>query len=242
MDLKLINDDCLVAMPKLLNDSINLIVTSPPYNMRTRVRNGKYTTRERSEHFSKKYKNFHDALSIDDYYNFHKEVINQMLRVSKIIFYNIQIVTGSKEALFKIIGDFNKNIKDIIVWDKGHGQPSMHTGVLNKATELIIMFESNAKAGRCFNTYNFKRGELDDIWRIPRSRSKTKTHAATFPLALAEKAIVNFSKENDLILDPFMGTGTTGIACKNTKRNFIGIELDQTYFNIAKERINNGKI
>jgi DNA modification methylase len=56
MDIKLINNDCLIAMPKLLNDSINLIVTSPPYNMRTRVRNGKYTTRERSEHFSKKYK------------------------------------------------------------------------------------------------------------------------------------------------------------------------------------------
>ena len=113
--MKLINDDCLIAIQKLANDSIDLIVTSPPYNMRTRVRNGKYTTRETSEHFSKKYKNFHDALSIDDYYTFHKEVINQMLRVSKIIFYNIQIVTGSKEALFKIIGDFNKNIKDIIV-------------------------------------------------------------------------------------------------------------------------------
>jgi site-specific DNA-methyltransferase (adenine-specific) len=113
----------------------------------------------------------------------------------------------------------------------------MHTGVLNKATELIIMFESNAKAGRCFNIYNFKRGELDDIWRIPRSRSKTKTHSATFPLSLAEKAIKNFSKENDIVLDPFMGTGTTGVACKNLNRDFIGIELDQEYFKIAKERI-----
>jgi len=237
--IKLINDDCLKAMKNMKNQSIDLVVTSPPYNMRTRIRNGKYTTRETTEHFSKKYKNFHDALSIEDYYNFHKKVIEEMLRLSKIIFYNIQIVTGSKEALFKIIGDFNKNIKDIIIWDKGHGQPAMHEGVLNKAVELIIMFEANAKAGRCFNNYNFKRGELSDIWRIPRERSKTKNHSAVFPLALAEKAINNFSKENNIVLDPFMGTGTTGIACKNTNRQFIGIELDENYYKIALERINN---
>jgi site-specific DNA-methyltransferase (adenine-specific) len=112
--------------------------------MRTRVQM-ENTNRENSKHFSKKYKNFNDALNIEDYYFFHKEVINQMLRVSKIIFYNIQIVTGSKEALFKIIGDFNKNIKDIIVWDKRHGKPSMHTGVLNKATELIISLNQMQK-------------------------------------------------------------------------------------------------
>jgi site-specific DNA-methyltransferase (adenine-specific) len=235
--MKLFNDDCLKVLPTIPNNSIDLVVTSPPYNMRTRVNNGKYTTREKTNHFSKKYKNFDDALSIDDYYNFHKKIINEMLRISKLIFFNIQIVTGSKEALFKIIGDFNKNIKDIIIWDKGHGQPAMHIGVLNKATELIIMFESNAKAGRCFNTYNFNRGELSDIWRIPRERSITKKHSAIFPLSLAEKAIKNFSKENDIVLDPFMGSGTTGVACKNLKRDFIGIELDQEYFKIAKERI-----
>jgi site-specific DNA-methyltransferase (adenine-specific)/modification methylase len=235
--IELHHGDCLEIMKSMSDDSVDLIVTSPPYNMRTRVRNGKYTTRETSEHFSKKYKNFHDALSIDDYYNFHKDVINQMLRLSKVVFYNVQIVTGSKEALFKLIGDFNTSIKDIIIWDKGHGQPAMHAGVLNKATELVIMFESNAKAGRCFSTYNFNRGELSDIWRIPRERSKIKGHAAVFPLELAEQAINNFSYENNIILDPFMGSGTTGVACKNLNRNFIGIELDEEYFNIAKERI-----
>jgi site-specific DNA-methyltransferase (adenine-specific) len=108
----------LKILPTIPDNSIDLIVTSPPYNMRTRVTNGKYTTRENSKHFSKKYKNFNDALSIDNYYHFHKKVINEMLRISKIIFYNIQIVTGSKEALFKIIGDFNINIKDLIIWIK----------------------------------------------------------------------------------------------------------------------------
>tara|TARA_B110000008_G_scaffold185873_1_gene184712 strand:+ start:290 stop:1036 length:747 start_codon:yes stop_codon:yes gene_type:complete len=234
--------DCLDLMKSMPDNSVDLVVTSPPYNMRTRIRNGKYTTKEKSEHFSKKYDNFHDALSIDDYYNFHKEVICEMLRLSKVIFYNIQIVTGSKEALFKLIGNFSTSIKDIIVWDKGHGQPAMHTGVLNKATELIIMFESNAKAGRCFSEYNFNRGELSDIWRIPRERSSIKGHAAVFPLKLAEQAVSSFSKENSVILDPFMGSGTTGVACKNLNRNFIGIELDDKYFYIAKQRINNTQL
>ena len=136
------NVDCMDYMKSLPDNAFDLIVTSPPYNMRTRVRNGQYTTREKSEHFSKKYKNFDDALSIDDYFDFHSNALKQMLRISNVVIYNIQIVTGSKEALFKMIGLFNKEIKDIAIWDKGHGQPSMHEGVLNKATELILIFES----------------------------------------------------------------------------------------------------
>lgn len=53
-----------------------------------------------------------------------------------------------------------------------------------------------------------------------------------------EILIENSSKENDIVLDPFMGSGSTGVACVNTNRNFIGVELDENYFNIAKERIN----
>ena len=131
------NENCLETLSRMPDKCIDLVVTSPPYNMRTRIRNGEYTTREKSEHFSKKYKHFDDALSIDDFYSFHSEVLNELLRVSKIVCYNFQIVTGSKEAFFKIIGDFNKHIKDIIIWDKGHGQPAMHGQVLNSCYENI---------------------------------------------------------------------------------------------------------
>lgn len=62
-------------------------------------------------------------------------------------------------------------------------------------------------------------------------------HPAMFPLDLAEDMIKSWSNENDLVLDCFMGSGTTGVACKNLNRNFIGIELDENYFNIAKDRI-----
>ena len=64
---KIYHEDCLDTMSRMGDKFIDLTVTSPPYNMRTRIRNGKYTTREKGEHFSKKYKHFDDALSIEDF-------------------------------------------------------------------------------------------------------------------------------------------------------------------------------
>ena len=73
--------------------------------------------------------------------------------------------------------------------------------------------------------------------------SKERTgHPAQFPESLVEDHILSWSNECDVILDPFMGSGTTGIACLNTNRNFIGMELDENYFNIATNRIKNHKV
>ena len=228
--------DCLEVMKSLPDKSIDLTVTSPPYNMRTRIRNGKYTTREKSEHFSKKYHHFDDALPIDDFYEFHKQSLTEMLRVSKIVIYNFQIVTGSKEAFFKIIGDFNKDIKDIIIWDKGFGQPAMHEKVLNSAYELILILEGDKKCGRVIQNATFKRGEMQNILRVNRVKPP-KGHSAIFPPELIKQIINNFSKEGDLVLDPFMGTGTTALVCKELNRNFIGCEISSEYCDIIKERV-----
>jgi len=234
---QVIQGDCLEVMKEIPDKSIDMIFTSPPYNMRTRIRNGKYTTREKSEHFSKKYSNFDDALPIDEFYNFHKKCIEEMLRISKIVIYNFQIVTGSKEAFFKIIGDFNKDIKDIIIWDKGFGQPAMHEKVLNSSYEFILIMEDDKKCGRVIQNSTFKRGELQNILRINRVNSKIKGHSAVFPLKLAETIIKNFSNENDTVLDCFAGTGTTAIACINLNRNYILIEKEPKYVNIIRERL-----
>jgi len=228
--------DCLEVMKTLPDNCVYLTVTSPPYNMRTRIRNGKYTTREKSEHFSKKYQHFDDALPIDDFYSFHKNCITEMLRISKIVIYNFQIVTGSKEAFFKIIGDFNKDIKDIIIWDKGFGQPAMHEKVLNSAYELMLVLEGDKKCGRVIQNAIFKRGEMQNILRVNRVKPP-KGHSAIFPPELIKQIIKNFSKEEDLILDPFMGTGTTALVCKELNRNFIGCEISSEYCDIIKERV-----
>ncbi len=234
---QLIQGDCLDKMQTIPDDSVDMVFTSPPYNMRTRIRNGKYTTREKSEHFSKKYKYFDDALPINEFYLFHSKVLHELLRVSKVVCYNFQIVTGSKEAFLKIIGDFNKVIKDIIIWDKGHGQPAMHEKVLNSAYEMILVLENDKKCGRVIQNAAFERGKMQNILRIGRGKKISKVHSAIFPLELAEAIIIGFSNEKDTVLDPFMGSGTTGVACRNLNRNFIGIELDNKYFEIARKRI-----
>lgn len=224
-------------MKDIPDGSIDMILTSPPYNMRTRIRNGKYTTREKSEHFSKKYRYFDDALPIDDFYNLHRDCLTEMLRISKVVIYNFQIVTGSKEAFFKIIGDFSKDIKDIIIWDKGFGQPAMHGKVLNSAYEMLLILEGDKMAGRAINNSNFNRGEMQNILRIGRGKKISNIHSACFPIKLAEEIITNFSKENDTVLDPFAGSGTTAIACMNTNRNYILMEKEEKYFNLINDRI-----
>ena len=68
-------------------------------------------------------------------------------------------------------------------------------------------------------------------------RSRWQKHPTQKPVALLEYLIKTYTNENELVLDNCMGSGSTGVACVNTNRNFIGIELDKNYFNIAKERI-----
>lgn len=235
---KIHNTDCLEFMKTLPDNCVNCVITSPPYNMRLRIRNGEYTQREFGAHFSKKYSDFGDAIPMEDYYNFHKQSLKEMIRISPIVFWNIQIVTGSKEAVFKIIGDFAREITDIIIWDKGFGQPAINEKVLNSAYEMIVIFEGNRKNGRKFNQAYFKRGTLQNIWRIGRGgKGDIKTHTAVFPVKLVTEILQNFTKENDIVFDPFIGTGTTAIGCRQLKRNYVGCEISSEYCKIAEDRI-----
>jgi DNA modification methylase len=81
-----------------------------------------------------------------------------------------------------------------------------------------------------------KLGKRHNVWDI-KSSTKVGTHTATFPLELPTDHIKTWSNEGDIVLDPFMGSGTTGVACVNLNREFIGIELDENYFKIAEDRI-----
>lgn len=228
--------NCLDGLSFLPDNSIDLVVTSIPYNMRTRIRNNQYTTREKAEHFSKKYSEFPDDLSIEEYYDFHKQVLTELLRVSKIICLNYQIVTGSKEAFFKLLGDFSPYIKDIMIWEKS-GQPAMHEKVLNSCYEFVVILESDGDKGRVINNSYFARGTQNNIIKGFKKNNNIEGHGACFPLDFAKKLITLFSKEGDLILDPFLGSGTTALAAKLTSRDYIGFELIEKYAKIAQERI-----
>lgn len=180
-------------------------------------------------------------MPMDDYYEFNKAVVSECLRVSDLVFYNVQFLTGNKPALFKLMGDFSDKLKEFIVWDKGHAQPAIGKGVMNSQFEAILVFQNSKPESRSFSTAQFDRGTLSNVWQINRERSKIKGHGAVFPYELASRAIKSFSAEGAVVLDPFMGSGTTGAAAKKLNRKFIGIELDPDYFTLAKDRINQTK-
>lgn len=235
--IKLMHGDCLELMKLIPDGSVDMVLTSPPYNMNLRIRNGKYCSRQIVKELSTKYENFSDNLTIDELFEFNRNVIKECLRVSDLIFYNIQILTGNKPAFFKLMGEFSSNLKELIIWNKINAQPAIAKDVLNSQFELILVLQNTNPESRSFKTAQFKRGELSNLWGIKKGKKIHSSHGAVFPYELAEKVITNFTEYGSTILDPFMGTGTSGLACKNLNRNFIGIEQDDKYFQIAKDRI-----
>ena len=236
---KIYNENCLKTLSKMKDNSIDLVITSPPYNMNLRIRNGKYCSRQIVKEFSTKYDDFSDNLPIDEYNKFHTKVLKELLRVSDLVFYNVQIVTGSKRSVFKMIGEFADYLKEVIVWDKGYAQPAMQHQVLNRRTELILVFENDYPISRQFRKKGkFARGTFDDIWNIKRRYNRDSSNGAVFPEELVEKILHNFSCKKDIICDPFMGTGTTAVVAKKLNRKFIGSEINKKYIKIAEARLN----
>ncbi len=145
---KIYNEDCLKTLSRIPSNFVNYVINSPPYNMNLRIRDGKYCSRQIVKEFSTKYSGFADNIPIEEYNAFHTNILTELLRVSRVIFYNVQIVTGSKRSVFKMIGDFNEYLKDIIIWDKGVAQPSMQEKVINRSPELILVFENDYPISR----------------------------------------------------------------------------------------------
>jgi len=234
---KIYKESCLETLKRMKDNSIDSVITSPPYNMNLRIRNGVYCSRQIVKELSTKYANFDDNLPIDEYYELHLSILKELLRVSSMVFYNIQIVTGSKRAIFKIIGELSDYLKDIVIWDKGNGQPAMAERVMNRRTELILIFDKNNAISRQFDVCNFKRGTLDDLWLIKRGKKVSSEHGAVFPEELVYTILENFTKEGNTIYDPFMVTGTTAVVSKKLKRNYIGSEISDEYIKVANKRL-----
>ena len=228
--------NCLDFIQNIPNDYVDTTITSP-YNMNLRISNGKYVSRQiLKEEFSTKYNSFTDNMCIGDFYQFHLQMINQMLRITKNqIFYNFAIVTGSKRAFFRILGEFSRYVKEVFVWNKMREQPSINQGVINRRTELIVVFDKHNGISRMFQNANFDRGTMSDLINITPDRHPN--HGASYPIALMEHLMLNFTQPNDIIFDPFMGTGTTAVAAAQLHRRYLGCELDETYIEYAQSRL-----
>lgn len=210
---KIYNEDCLIGMKRIPDKSVDHSFTSPPYN---RKRNDKYN-------------NYDDTK--DDWYEFMSQVIKELLRVTRgYVFFNIQKNYYNKGDVFKLIGEHSEQIQEIIVWNKTNPTPSSNGGITNAYEFILVLGEKPLKANKNYTknvitTSVYSENPYKDI------------HRAVMKPQLASMIISNFTNEGDVVLDCFMGLGTTAIACIDANRKYIGFELDEGYCKISLDRI-----
>lgn len=217
---KIYNESNLETLKRMEDKSIDYVLTSPPYNIN-----------------SSKYDTYKDNLS--DYFDNQKNLIHELLRVTKKhVFYNTQMVSGNKFDLHKIIGYFAEHIKEVIIWNKEYGAPTM-PGLFNSAFEYIIIFSNDKVDKRKFYDANWKQGTQQNVFKIKNKHYNpfAKDHKAIMPLDIPRYFMMNFGKENDVWYDPYMGTGTTAVAAIEEKRNWIGSEISKEYTELANKRL-----
>jgi len=231
MKVTLYKGDCLEVMDKLISEGVkvDLIITSPPYNLgkKHHTGNNKFEA----------YETYIDDMKEDDYQLWQIEVLNkcyELLSDNGSLWYNHKnrIKKGIQITPYEWLLKSKFIIKQEIVWQ--NGSPNFDKIRLYPMTERVYWLAKNPKT-KMFNCINhhdvFTRAE----WKPEGTKGEFKR---AYPVKMCEDIISCFENAK-IILDPFMGSGTTGVACVNTNRNFIGIELDENYFNIAKERIDN---
>jgi len=219
--MNLFNGDCLEVLKTFEDNSVDCVFTSPPYNIK-RTKGNKYHKYD----FDK----FEDNKV--NYLEWSIEVIDQLLRVSKThVFWNIQANYYNKKDVHKLIGHYANKIQQNIIWHKPVNYiPSSQHYYISNVYEYILGI-TNSKYIR--SNEIFTKNHID----VPGyHKNRGKFNAVMHP-DVADFIIDHFTQPNDIVLDPFMGSGTTGISCKKYGRDFIGIELVPEYYEGAKERI-----
>ena len=207
--MKIIQGDSLEVMSKMTDNTFDVAFTSPPYN---RKRNDKYT---------------HYDDQINDYFTFLVSNIKEMIRVTKgNVFLNVQKNYYNKADIFRLFGSFANQICEVFIWEKSNPMPASGFNITN-AYEFIIVFGDSIKSNKTYT----KNHLTTSVARMH------KEHKAVMHTGVAEFFIQNFTQPGDKILDPFFGTGTTGIVAEAFGRDCVGIELCDEYIQIANERI-----
>lgn len=246
--MRLIQGDCLEEMSNFSSNSIDLVVTSPPYdNLRT-------------------YGGVIDSWSFEKF----QLIAKELFRITKMGGVVVWVVgdatikgsetgTSLKQALYFM--DCGFNLHDTMIYEKNSSTfPARVTSSrYSQIFEYMFVFsKGNPKhASLICDKKNKWAGHKDfsgklknpvpeysprtNIWKYTTSFNDKTGHPAVFPEALAQDHILSWSNEGDVVLDPFMGSGTTGKMALLNGREFIGIELNQDYFDIAKQRLDKCK-
>lgn len=204
--------DCLELMKNIPDGSVDLVLTDPPYGMAFQ-----------SNYRKEKYNEIQNDKSLEWLERYISECYRVLKNNSAIYcfcsWHNVDVFKRSIEKKFKI--------KNILIWEKNNTSMGDLKASYAPKYEMIIFAH---KGRKLLNGFRYA-----DI--IKANRTGNKLHPTEKPVDLLELFIKNSSDENAVVFDGFMGSGSTGVACMNTNRHFIGIELDEDYFNIAQKRI-----
>ena len=238
---KLILGDAYENLQKMSDNSVDISITSPPYNLKHLIRYDKKN--------NKYYHKLPYLKHIDDmkeYGTFLNDIVKELIRVSKYnVFFNIQMLLGNKLDFINLLYNYKYNLKDIIIWHKKNAQPSINKTQLSSNFEFILVFSKKENCtSKPFNYAFFnnrERGQKNPNVIYGNSSGGTEiksSNFAYFPEYMVKWIIDRFTKEGDLVLDPFIGSGTTAVVAKKYGRSSIGIDNDEEYIKYATERIN----
>ena len=221
----LIHGDCLNEMRKMPEKSIDCIITSPPYNIgqmhSNRIRYGSYQGNDMHE---------------KEYQEWQIDFLNECYRILKddgYMFYNHKprIKNGGCIHPMEWILKSKFCLKQEIVWDMGKSANCDKIRFF-PFSERVYWLAKN-KNTKIYNSLN-----LSDVWRcVPKNNRKKNKHIAVMPEYIVECILKSIPKDDFIVLDPFMGIGTTGVVCLKLFKSFIGIEIDESSYNISKERL-----
>lgn len=217
--IELYNADCLEKMKDIPDNSVDLVVTDPPYEVE--IKGGGTIGKN---------KFFEEIESLSN--GFSEEVLDELCRVMKKI--NCYFFCSQKQII-KLHDYFVNKRKcnwNLLTWHKTNPIPACGNKYITD-TEFILFFRE--KGVKIHGTYDTKKTYY--VTPLNTKDKKLYNHPTCKPVEILQNLILNSSLENDIVLDSFMGSGSTGVACKNTNRKFIGIELDKNYFEIASERL-----
>ncbi len=221
------------AVARLMDgQKADIAFTSPPYNA------GKSESLSGNTHTTdNKYNEYNDNQTHSDYLDLLIGFTNNALINAEYLICNIQSLAGNKVALIDYLYQYKNNFIDVAIWDKGHGAPAMAENVMTSAWEYMFFISSKENATRAIPNAGF-RGTVPNIYRGKPQRNNefSNVHAATFPIDLPEWAL-QFTKQGDIILDQFIGTGTTMVASHQLKRKCFGMELDPKYCQVIVDRM-----
>ena len=244
--MRLINGDCLVEMQKLENQSVDLILTDLPYGT-TACKWDNIIPYEPMWKELKRIRKEKTPIAL-----FGNEPFSSHLRISNINEYKYDwkykklIASNFASAKYQPM----KHIEDVMIFGKGvlNYYPIKQERAQSGKSRIEAGYKYNSKKGGDF-IGNINRTVTDQDYdknlKFPediqtfnnRAKGDRGYHPTQKPIKLLEYLIKTYTKENETVLDFTMGSGSTGVACKNTNRDFIGIELEKEYFDIAKERI-----